>query len=342
MKRSGYRRLLILILWFSAPVLLWIALKDTPLSGIVETIQKMQLWEVLVLVLLNATIILLITARWHLILKTIKQPVPFFALTGYRLAGFALSYFTPGTQFGGEPLQVLLLQQRHKVPVPAAVSSVYLDKLLEVLSNFTFLVIGLLALFQRGFLSQLPNAWLGWLIPVVLLFPATHLIALWSGRRPLGALIRKMCQIFPRVRLFCRIHDSVYQAEGEIMIYSRQKPLVLLQTVTISAIVWGLMIFEFGLVYRFLGISFSLTEIIIAMVLARFSFLVPVPAGLGALEGSQVLAMGLLGVNPAAGVAVCLWIRLRDITFGLIGIWVGSMYAGKTIRNDGKSVDINS
>jgi uncharacterized protein (TIRG00374 family) len=340
--KSNLRRLLILVLWVLALALLWFVLRDTPLAGIVETIQKLRVWQILVLVLLNALIILLISTRWHLILKTLKQPVPFISLTGYRLAGFALSYFTPGTQFGGEPLQVLLLQQRHKVSSPVAVSSVYLDKLLEVLSNFTFLVIGLFVLFQHGLISKLPNTWLAVLIPVVLLFPAAHLIALWRGRRPLGALIRKMCQIFPRVRLFCRIHDSVYQAEEEIMIFSRQKPLVLIHSLAISTLVWAMMILEFGLVYRFLGARFSLMEVIIAMVLARFSFLVPVPAGLGALEGSQVLAMELLGVNPATGVAACLWIRLRDITLGLIGVWIGSIYARKSIRTDEKSVDSNS
>jgi len=332
---------LILFFWIFAPVLLWLALKDTPLAGILETIQKLQLWQVVVLVLLNASIILLICTRWHLILRTLKRPVPFIALMGYRLAGFAISYFTPGTQFGGEPLQVLLLQQRHKIPGSAAVSSVYLDKLLEVLSNFTFLVIGLIVLFQRGLLSQLPNVWLGWIIPVVILFPSAHMIALWCGRRPLGAMIRKMCQYFPRVLIFCRIHDLVYQAEEEIMIFARQKPLVLLHSLVISALVWVIMIIEFGLVYRFLGASLPLMEVITAMVLARFSFLVPVPAGLGALEGSQVLAMGLLGVDPAVGVAACLWIRLRDITLGLTGAWVGSLFAGKTIRNGRKSVDNN-
>ena len=338
---AKYRRPLILFLWISAPVLLWLALKDTPLAGILETIQKLQLWQVVVLVLLNASIILLICTRWHLILRTLKQPVPFFALTGYRLAGFAISYFTPGTQFGGEPLQVLLLQQRHKIPAPVAVTSVYLDKLLEVLSNFTFLVIGLIVLFQRGLLSQLPNSWVGWLILIVLLFPTAHMIALWCGKRPLGAMIKKMCQLYPNAQLFCRVHDSVYQAEEEIMIFARQKTLILLQSMAISVLVWGMMIMEFGMVYRFLGASFSLLEVMIVMVLARFSFLVPIPAGLGVLEGSQVLAMGLLGVDPAVGVAACLWIRLRDITLGLTGAWVGSLLAGKTIRNGGKSVDIN-
>jgi uncharacterized membrane protein YbhN (UPF0104 family) len=141
------------------------------------------------------------------------------------------------------------------------------------------------------------------------------------------------------VRIFCRIHDSAQQAEEEIMIFARQKPKILLHCVSVSLLVWGLMILEFGLVYRFLGTNFSWIEIIVAMVLARFSFLVPVPAGLGALEASQVLAMNWLGMDASVGVAACLWIRLRDVILGLTGAWLGSILAGKAIQNSEESVN---
>lgn len=337
--KSRHRRFLVVMVWLSIPVILWLTLRNIPLTGLIATIQKLQIWQVEILVLMNAAIILMISSRWHLILKSLGQPVSFLSLVGYRLAGFAISYFTPGTQFGGEPLQVLLVQQRHSIPPPAVVTSVYLDKLFEILSNFTFLVVGLLVLFQHGFLSKIPNAWLGGLIPIILIFPAAHLIALWRGRRPMGALIRELCRIFPYVRLFCRMHDSVYQAEEQIMVFAHQKPLILLHSLFISTLAWMFMILEFGLVYRFLGANFSVLEVIIVMVLARFSFLIPIPAGLGALEGSQVLAMGLLGVDPAVGVAACVWIRLRDITLGLTGAWLGSLFAGKVIQKGEESVD---
>jgi uncharacterized protein (TIRG00374 family) len=261
-----------------------------------------------------------------------KQHVPFFTLAGYRLAGFAFSYFTPGTQFGGEPLQVFLLQKRSQVPPAAALSSVYLDKLFELLSNFTFLIIGLLVLLQRDTINQVPNAWMGWLLPVILIFPAAHLVGLWKGMRPAGAILKWLCGRFPKSRLFCRIHDAVYEAEGEIIIFARRRPKELIQSLTLSGLVWVFMVVEFGLVYRFLGAGFSVLEIVTALVFARLSFLVPVPAGLGALEGSQVLAMILLGVAPAVGVAACLWIRLRDVLLGLTGFWVGGLLAGKEIR----------
>jgi uncharacterized protein (TIRG00374 family) len=327
------------IFWLAAPILLWTVLKDTPIYGIIEVIQRLQIWQIVVLVLLNTAIILLISTRWHVILNSLKQKVPFFELTGYRLAGFAVSYFTPGTQFGGEPLQVVLLQQRSKIQAPMAVSSIYLDKLFEVLSNSTFLVIGLLLLFQRGLLSRIPNVWIAWIIPVILMFPAAHLIALWRGMRPLAALVGWLCQLLPSTQLFCRLHDSVSRVETEIIHFAAQKPKVLLHCLALSTLVWMGMIMEFGLVYRFLGMNFSWLEVMIVMVLARLSFLVPVPAGLGALEGSQVLAMGLLGVDPAVGLAACLWIRVRDITLGLLGVWLGSSFAGNAIQAEKKSVD---
>jgi hypothetical protein len=48
---------------------------------------------------------------------------------------------------------------------------------------------------------------------------------------------------------------------------------------------------------------------------------------LGSLEASQVLAMGLIGVTPAAGIALSLVIRARDVLLGVSGLWLGGVLA---------------
>jgi uncharacterized membrane protein YbhN (UPF0104 family) len=70
-------------------------------------------------------------------------------------------------------------------------------------------------------------------------------------------------------------------------------------------------------------------QTIIVLTAARLAFLSPSPGGLGTLEASQVLAMQVLGVDPALGISMSLLIRARDITFGGLGIWWGSILTGK-------------
>jgi uncharacterized membrane protein YbhN (UPF0104 family) len=76
---------------------------------------------------------------------------------------------------------------------------------------------------------------------------------------------------------------------------------------------------------RFLGLHLSLPQVMLALTAARLAFLLPVPAGLGSLEAGQVLAMGLLGVNPAVAISLSLVIRARDLFFGGAGLWIGAV-----------------
>jgi hypothetical protein len=45
----------------------------------------------------------------------------------------------------------------------------------------------------------------------------------------------------------------------------------------------------------------------------------------GALEASQVLALGALGINPSTGISLSLLIRARDIALGGLGLWWGGI-----------------
>ena len=119
---SGGNKRWIYLFWLLVPVLLWWALRDIRLVEIWATMRSLKLWQLFVLAVINAGIILLNGGRWWLILRTQGNPVPFIPVSGYRLISFGISYFTPGPQFGGEPAQIYYLQKRHGVPTTPAFS----------------------------------------------------------------------------------------------------------------------------------------------------------------------------------------------------------------------------
>jgi hypothetical protein len=80
-----------------------------------ESLGNLKVESILVLGALNVLIFSLFSSRWWLILRAQGHPQPYLALSGYRLAAFGVTYFTPGTQLGGEPLQIYLLQRRGAV-----------------------------------------------------------------------------------------------------------------------------------------------------------------------------------------------------------------------------------
>ena len=111
--RGRFRALRTLAVYVILAVLLWWALRTVPLIEIWDALKHLTLWQIGVLLVLNVLVLVSMTARWWVILRSENPNIPFLQLVRYRLAVFGLSYFTPGPQVGGEPLQVIYLQRNH-------------------------------------------------------------------------------------------------------------------------------------------------------------------------------------------------------------------------------------
>jgi uncharacterized protein (TIRG00374 family) len=305
------------------PLLAWV-LRGLPFSEIGATLQRLNPLQLLALFTLNVFIFLLFSSRWWLILQAQGYRLPYLALSGYRLSAFSISYFTPGTQFGGEPLQVYWLQNRHAVPGPQALAAVTLDKLFEVMANFTFLALGLLLAFKDSQIAgNLGSATLA-LVAILLSLPLAYLLALRRGRTPLTALAHRLPRRLVERAALQKAVPWLVGGEQQIQVLLRHKPLTILGVLLLSGLVWILLLAEYWLSLAFLGVQTDLIQTIAALTAARIAFLTPLPGGAGALEASQVLAMQALGLHPAVGISLSLLIRARDVSFGLLGLfWAG-------------------
>jgi len=92
------------------------------------------------------------------------------------------------------------------------------------------------------------------------------------------------------------------------------------------------MVIEFFLITSFLGIRLSFWQTIAAWTAGWLAFLVPLPGGLGALEASQVFALGAFGISAAPAIGVTLLIRARDLLIGGLGL----ILAGRGIGGNNK------
>lgn len=172
-------------------VLLYLALRNAPLGEIWEALKGLRLWQIGVILLVNAFVICLMTARWWIIVRAENPALPFLPLVGYRLSVFGLSYFTPGPQVGGEPLQVLYLQRNHGLSFARATSAVIMDKLLEFLVNFILIGVGAWAIVRAGLVSgsgiRLTLSLTG--LAVLLAGPLVHIILLNRGITPVSRIL---------------------------------------------------------------------------------------------------------------------------------------------------------
>ncbi len=298
--------------------LLAFALRNTPLSEIWLVLHRLHPGQIATLLIANALVILLITLRWWLIARATQAHLPFLPLLRYRLTVFGLSYFTPGPQVGGEPLQVFYLHRLHCFSLAHAISTVVLDKLLELLGNFLFIGAGLVAMLRAGLLLENGTPLrVGWeALAALMVWPALHIVLLYRGRKPVSQLLRAALSPYKKQKWFRLVEVSEHLAAAFI----RRRPRSLLAALTVSLLAWGGMAGEYGLMLSFLGIHLSLWQMLAALTASLLAFLLPLPGGLGALEASQVLALGAFGVSPSAALSLTLLMRARDLLNGGLGL----------------------
>ncbi len=322
------------LIWVAlALLLLWITLRAVDLGEVWERLRGLQPQQIGLLIAVNLAVLATFSARWWLLLFAQGYAISYLWLIAYRLATFAVSYFTPGPHFGGEPLQVYLVSSRHGVPVSASVAAVLVDKVLEMTINFTFLTLGVLFVVQAQSLVGISEQQLVLTSLAMLMLPLGLLIALFLGAHPLSSLLtlvdsvrrqwavrRGRAEGIPLTET--RIWRAVHQSEAQSVDLCRNHPFILLLAVGASVLSWGAIIAEFWLMTSVLGLQLTLSEAVAALLAARVAILLPMPAALGALEASQALAMRVLGQSPAAGVSLSLLIRARDVLLGVIGLWL--------------------
>jgi glycosyltransferase 2 family protein len=321
-REKSLRVLRAFIIYAILTLLLWWALRAVPFIEIREALRQLKLWQLATLLGFNVLVLGAMTARWWAILHAENPGIPFLQLVRYRLAVFGLSYFTPGPQVGGEPLQVVYLQRDHGVTFARATAVVIMDKLLEFLANFILLAVGLIAAIRMGLVTRGSPQAIGSLVPLaaILLWPLIHLMLLYRGRYPVSAVMRAAMSLTKRQKWMRLIIVSERMAGG----FTRRHPGALLAALGFSLLAWAGMTIEYFMMADFLQAQLTAEQTLAALTAALFAFLMPLPGGLGALEASQVYVMMAFGHPAAIGIGISLLMRARDILNGGLGLLLAS------------------
>jgi uncharacterized protein (TIRG00374 family) len=320
---------------------LFLALRGVDWAEVPLLLAQVTLGELALFLGVNGLLALLLANRWWLSLRLLGAPVSFGRVAIYRLVGATVSLLTPGPQFGGEPMQVWLLNRRSRVPLPTAIASVTLEKSMELLANFTFLLAALIYVAASGLLGVERSPVVLGISVGLLALPLLFLFALYRGRRPVGGLARHLARWLPRslARRLLRTNRRVIgPSEARLAALMQEYPLRVAGLFGVSLGNWLFLMAEYWLALTILGLEISPAQALAAMTALRLAVLLPSPAGLGVLEASQILALTALGAGPAAGVGLSLLIRLRDlllIGLGLLLAQISYRWSEPAIRQPG-------
>jgi uncharacterized protein (TIRG00374 family) len=311
------------LLWLALPLGFAWGMRGVTVRQVIDSLRQLTAGELFVLAAVNLLVVLAFSGRWWALLRARGQRLPYLALSGYRLAAFAVSYFTPGTHFGGEPLQVHLLQRRHDVPSHVATASVVLDKAIELIANFAFLAIGLAIVVRLG----LQPAGSGMLLRIsslaLAILPIAYLLAAWRGHRPASWALARLRWASAQAAWKRNVSRWAEATESEVSAAARHSPAGLAAGALFTILSWVLLIGEWALAMRFLEIALTPAQVIAVVTAARLALFVPLPGAAGALEASLVLALTSLGASSSQALSLAVVIRLRDVAFGAFGLWLG-------------------
>lgn len=325
-RARGRRSRWSLLLWPAAAVALWLALRRVALADVAAVLGRLGPVQLVLILIVNAGVVVALSLRWWSILRVRGHRTPFLSLTGYRLAAFSVSYFTPGTHFGGEPLQAYLLSQRHGIAASEAAASVALDKAIEVVANSAFLLVGISVMLSSGFVGGAAGPRLVAGSLALAAAPVLYLAVIRRGARPARGAFGWAARRWPNLREVARVAGEAEDAAAD---FCRRSPIGLGYGLLFSALSWAVLLGEYSLMLRFLGTPLDWTGVVTALTAGRLAMLVPLPGALGVLEASQVLALGALGYRPEQGAGLALLIRARDILFGATGLALGSLLANR-------------
>lgn len=273
----------------------------------------------------------LYTLRWDIILHHIHdehRKVPFARLFLHRMSGFALSYLTPTAQTGGEPLRIMMLQHE-AIPSQTAVSSVIIDKALEFAALFVFIGVGIAMALIDGSLPAKTE----FIFTIVLIVLMSAIFWFYySSVRDIGffSSILRATRLtkFNRIKL---IEQKFLEVEKQMATFYKRHLKVFLFMVFISLVISAFLLLEHYLVARFMGVRLTFFQTFLVSTIPYLAYVVPIPGGLGLLEGGTAAIFSLLGVNINAFVLVFI-IRIRDLVFVMIGLVHASKQGLKMLK----------
>ena len=324
-RRKWTRIALIAIFWLIALALLFWSLRTVSLRDALDRLRLTPL-QIALFAVANLGAIAAFNLRWWIIVRALGYRIGFIRLLSYRLAAFSVTYFTPGPQFGGEPVQVVLLKRDTGMNTSAATMSVLLDRIIELTINFAFLIFGVVVTLRGPAFGSSNRAQPLIILTVLTTLLVGFLILTATGRHPLTWMIERLAFRRNDLPVLRRMATFISETEHQTTAFLRGHTHSIVPLILASLLGWAALIGEFWLATWYIDLRLTPLQVVAMLTAARIAILLPAPGGLGTLEAGQVWTTRALGLSTAAGLSLSLLIHLRDIALASLGFGIAGLY----------------
>lgn len=336
MKNNSNKKTILFVVFMLLGIVLFVfSVYNSGVDNIINVLKEFSLLKFMVFVAISFINFYLYSLRWNLIVKALfngkKRPKTSYFWN--RMASYAISYVTPTAQLGGEPLRVMIVED-DGIPKKIGVSSTIIDKALEISTLIIFISCGILVTLldtdiQYGSKSVLAIGGAGLLFLVFWFY--------YTSIKDIGffSSIYKILHL-KHVKKLQSLEDKLYRFEKEMNLFYRHNPRTLWTLLIISLFTVFFILAEHFLVAWFMGFRLTFLQVFLISTIPYFAYLLPVPGGLGLLEGGNATIFALMGV-PINAFAFVFIIRLRDFIFVSLGLIRGWQRGYSLVKEQFKS-----
>ncbi len=317
-----------LLLWLAALGLGAWTLAQLPLAEISHSITSLSTLQWIFWLGINALIILVLGLRWQLLTRALAAPINLLKLLLIRQAGQAVSFITPGPQFGGEPLQVYWLY-KYGLPLRKALLALGLDRFFELWVNFSILLVAVLLLLTGiGDSNPISNSeyaisdWQTALAPLLIFLGLMVLLAWILVKQPqwINNRLERIAARWQHNHRLNNINQHWQSLGDDLRSALRTQKTRFLLAILLSLLGWAGLLGELYLILHFVGVDANLHSFLIILVAMRMALLLPMPGGVGTLEASVLWSFHTLNLPASAALGSIALMRVRDAVVLLIGL----------------------
>jgi len=312
------KRLIVLASVLIGTFLFVVLLAFVGVENIAQPFKQFSLFYLGIFLLTTALLHIIATSRWATILKYQGFKVPFLLLLRYKLIGTAVSYITPASRIGGEPVRGYLFKNKLNIKGRQAFPSIFIETSLGMSIDVLF-ISGILITMLLFF--TLPNQVAG-IALAVSIFAILLIIAYYSTLinhlGPFSFMFKLFYALFRKPVLKKLTKKIVYIEENMIQFF-RFKKRGVLEAILISSLSWPITFLQYKFALLSIGFNAPATIILLSIIAVSFAAIIPIPAAFGVQEAGQFSVFSIIAVGYI-GIALSLIIRFKDLITTFIGL----------------------
>ena len=300
--------------FFLGFAILAIVIYSTGIGEIGKLFTQFSLWGIIPLLFLTALAHIISAIKWQYILRTMGIRAPLITLTKILLVGYAVSYITPVVYVGGELFRGYLLRERYAISWSKALSSIFIDKALEAAVWLSVIFLAVAAFIAQSGIASLSRVVAVSLVAMLIFAVILAIVYIFSFKKK--SLVRLLfTKVFkPDGSIVKFLYDI---EENFFLFFSLKNKRRIIGAVELSILKYIILWIRNIFLIFYLVHIFSFSGSLIGLGFSYVSYIVPIPAAIGAQEG--ILSLVFSGIGFEAGMGTVFTFLLRGAEMFAVG-----------------------